>query len=207
MERGEYKRKEKQNCRGVESLICHWTSYRQKFRVATTSRCANFWEIIRPSYPQSDGMVKRMFRMIGRHLAKTISLGITETKKKSQGMTELTDVYRIYWFGVEVRNKVDKWVGMIMKPSIIKNIIIKNNMSERILVMDSKLDDIDMWKLIVEITNGIGCGHINYHTYMNGRVQEENKGAKEPKIQTKIEKLKDIWEDTGRKLNMPTKKG
>lgn len=76
-------------------------------------------------------------------------LGVTEIKKKGKGFMELREGYWLYWSGVGLNERGAEGVGLVVKPDKIKNIREERYNSGRLLIVDVKIDDENIWTLIV----------------------------------------------------------
>jgi len=67
-------------------------------------------------------------------------LGVTETKKKGQGIEKLQDGYLLYYSGVPKTQRAKAGVGCIMQENLAELITDWNSVSERIMTVTVKLD-------------------------------------------------------------------
>lgn len=76
-------------------------------------------------------------------------LGITETKKKGQGVTRIAKGYWLYWSGVEQTKWGSEGVGLVISPKNIENVIKENLANSRLLRVELRLTTTESWTLIV----------------------------------------------------------
>lgn len=126
-------------------------------------------------------------------------LGITETKKKGNGMKRIHKGYWIFWSGVKETEGARGGVGLIIKPTRLKDIINEEYISERLLRIEMKLLREETWNVIIaygenddarkeekdkffeEVQKAIDDGgeSILVMGDLNGRVGKQNEGIEE----------------------------